>query len=186
MKLRTLIIRSFWFHSRGNFAVLLGVAIGAAVLTGALLVGDSLRGSLRDRALRGLGWVDAAMISPRFFRPPARNYPMADSVERAITLQATLKSGTGEQVSPAIVWAARDDLARRTLQSLPNVDFLTRFVMILAGGTSRSYWNWDQPFPRRIETGTVWLAERTANRLGAKVGDEVQILVPRRADVPRE
>ena len=37
-------------HWRANLAVLLGVAVGCAVLTGALLVGDSLRGSLRALA----------------------------------------------------------------------------------------------------------------------------------------
>ena len=42
-----LLWRNLWFHWRGNLAVLLGVIVGAAVLTGALLVGDSLRGSRR-------------------------------------------------------------------------------------------------------------------------------------------
>lgn len=41
-----LLLRNLRFHWRGNLAVLLGVAVGTAVLTGALLVGDSLRGSL--------------------------------------------------------------------------------------------------------------------------------------------
>ena len=52
MTLRQFLFRSLTFHRRGNLAVLLGVAVGAAVITGALLVGDSLRGSLRDRELR--------------------------------------------------------------------------------------------------------------------------------------
>jgi hypothetical protein len=43
-----LLLLNLLFHWRGNLAVLLGVVVGAAVLTGALLVGDSLRGSLRD------------------------------------------------------------------------------------------------------------------------------------------
>src|SRR4051794_26392598 len=63
-----LVWQNVWYHWRGNLAVLLGVAVGTAVLTGALLVGDSLRGSLRDRALNQLGWVDDALISGRFIR----------------------------------------------------------------------------------------------------------------------
>src|SRR5262249_1737801 len=51
-----------------NLAVLLGAAVGTAVLTGALLVGDSLRGSLRDLTLRRLGWVDEALVTGRVFR----------------------------------------------------------------------------------------------------------------------
>ena len=58
MTLRQLLFRSLKFHRRGNLAVLLGVAVSAAVITGALLVGDSLRGSLRDQALRRIGWVE--------------------------------------------------------------------------------------------------------------------------------
>ena len=63
-----LLLRNLFYHWRGNSAVLLGVAVGAAVLTGALLVGDSLRGSLRDLTLRQLGWVDHALVSGRFVR----------------------------------------------------------------------------------------------------------------------
>jgi ABC-type antimicrobial peptide transport system permease subunit len=64
LTLPRLVLRNLRFHWRGNFAVLLGVAVGSAVLTGALLVGDSLRGSLRDRAERQLGGVDAAALLP--------------------------------------------------------------------------------------------------------------------------
>ena len=39
--------------------------LGTAVLTGALLVGDSLRGSLRALALDQLGWVDEALVAGR-------------------------------------------------------------------------------------------------------------------------
>ena len=68
MKLRTLILRSLRFHWRSQLGVLLGAAIGSAALIGALVVGDSVRGSLRDLALQRLGWVDAAMApTERFF-----------------------------------------------------------------------------------------------------------------------
>jgi putative ABC transport system permease protein len=61
-----LIIRNLAYHWRGNLAVVLGVAVGSAVLTGALLVGDSLRGSLRARVERQLAGIDAAAL---FHRP---------------------------------------------------------------------------------------------------------------------
>ena len=66
-----LLLRNLLYHWRGNLAVFLGVVVGAAVLTGALLVGDSLRGSLRDLTLQRLGWVDEALIGGRFFREKA-------------------------------------------------------------------------------------------------------------------
>src|SRR5262249_53638760 len=68
MSLFRLRLESLLYHWRGNVAVFLGVAVGTAVLTGALLVGDALRGSLRDLTLRRLGWVDQALVGPRFVR----------------------------------------------------------------------------------------------------------------------
>ena len=47
----TLIRRSLRFHARAHLGVVLGAAIGSAALIGALVVGDSVRGSLRQRAL---------------------------------------------------------------------------------------------------------------------------------------
>ena len=45
-----------------------GVATAVAVLAGALLVGDSVRGSLRDLVLQRLGRVDRIVVSSGFFR----------------------------------------------------------------------------------------------------------------------
>jgi putative ABC transport system permease protein len=68
MHLLTLQRRSLVHHWRSHAAVLLGVIVGTAVLTGALLVGDSLRGSLRAAALDRLGGVAYAVQSLGFFR----------------------------------------------------------------------------------------------------------------------
>lgn len=68
MSLFTLLWRSLAFHTRSNLAVFLGVVVGTAVLAGALVVGDSLRGSLRDLTLERLGKVDAVVVTDRFFR----------------------------------------------------------------------------------------------------------------------
>jgi putative ABC transport system permease protein len=50
-----LIRRSLRFHARAHLGVVLGAAIGSAALIGALVVGDSVRGSLRQRALDRIG-----------------------------------------------------------------------------------------------------------------------------------
>src|SRR5512134_827398 len=62
------IVRSLAYHLRINAAVALGVAAATAVLTGALLVGDSVRGSLRHLALDRLGEIDSVLLTQRFFR----------------------------------------------------------------------------------------------------------------------
>ena len=93
MTLRTLLRRSLRFHWRGHLGVLLGAAVGSAALIGALVIGDSVRGSLREMALQRLGWVDAAMApTDRFFTQelgdklgletsPGTNLPVVLSIE---------------------------------------------------------------------------------------------------------
>jgi putative ABC transport system permease protein len=69
MNSRRLIWRSLTHHARSHLGVVLGAAVGSAALIGALLVGDSIRGSLRHMALARLGEVTVALESgDRFFR----------------------------------------------------------------------------------------------------------------------
>ncbi len=63
-----LVWRSLTYHWRTNLAVCLGVATAVAVLGGALLVGDSVRGSLRDLALSRLGRTDRVISSTGYLR----------------------------------------------------------------------------------------------------------------------
>lgn len=56
-----LLRRSLVFHWRAHLGVVLGVMVGAAALTGALLVGDSVRASLREMALARLGRIEHAL-----------------------------------------------------------------------------------------------------------------------------
>src|SRR5438105_69605 len=81
-------------HWRIHAAVALGVAAATAVLTGALLIGDSVRGSLRHLVLDRLGKIDQLLVVDRFFRQ-----------EMAADLDATevLKARGGSAV-PAILF----------------------------------------------------------------------------------
>ncbi len=64
---RSLLGKSLRYYARTNLAVVAGVAVAVGVLTGALLVGDSVRGSLRDLFVSRLGKTDQAVISTGFF-----------------------------------------------------------------------------------------------------------------------
>ncbi|PWU12889.1 MAG: hypothetical protein C5B50_20510 [Verrucomicrobia bacterium] len=69
MTLRTLIRRNLRFHARAHVGVVLGAAIGSAALIGALVVGDSVRGTLINRALSRLGPIHFALSTrDRFFQ----------------------------------------------------------------------------------------------------------------------
>ena len=63
-----LVLRGLTYFWRTNLAVVFGVATAVAVLAGALLVGDSVRGSLRDLVVGRLGNTDHVVISSGFFR----------------------------------------------------------------------------------------------------------------------
>ena len=60
--------RSLIHYRLINIAVLLSSGVATAVLCGALMVGDSMRGSLSDLALERLGRIDHALVSEQFFR----------------------------------------------------------------------------------------------------------------------
>src|SRR6185436_16247661 len=68
MQTAQLIKRSLSYYWRTNLAVVFGVATAVAVLAGALLVGDSVRASLRDLFLQRLGNTDSVITSTGFFR----------------------------------------------------------------------------------------------------------------------
>ena len=68
MRTTQLIKRSLSYYWQTNLVVVLGVAIAVSVLAGALLIGESVRGSLRDLSSRRLGRTDDVISSASFFR----------------------------------------------------------------------------------------------------------------------
>src|SRR5579883_1890460 len=166
MTLTRLILHSLRYHWRGNSAVLLGVAVGTAVLTGALLVGDSLRGSLRDQALQQLGWVDRALVGGRFFR-------------------AELARALGEgHISPAILVrgaAIRQNESGKAISRAGRVTIL---------GVNASFW----PEGQTPENKDFWqstaeevvLNRALADDLGATAGQTVTLYLQTVSAVPRE
>src|SRR5215203_3284201 len=68
MQTTQLLKRSLTYYWQTNLVVVLGVAIAVSVLAGALLIGESVRGSLRDLSARRLGNTDDLIAAPNFFR----------------------------------------------------------------------------------------------------------------------
>ena len=63
-----LVSRGLRYYWRTNLAVVLGVATAVAVLTGALVVGESVRASLRTLVTDRLGRTDHVVVAGTFFR----------------------------------------------------------------------------------------------------------------------
>ena len=99
MTFRSLVWRNLTWYWRTNLAVVLGVAVAVSVLTGSLLVGDSVRSSLRRMAVERLGRADVAIVGTHFFR----ELLAIDLLERG--------AGDGESVGAAVPLIALDALA---------------------------------------------------------------------------
>ena len=80
-----LLLRNLLHHASTNVAVILGVTAATAVITGALIVGDSVRGSLRRMSLERLQKIDDVLIAPRFVHEISlKSSPPAPSLKNAL------------------------------------------------------------------------------------------------------
>ncbi len=158
--------RSLTFFWRIHLSVLLGVAVATTVLTGALLVGDSVRDSLIDLTLDRLGDIDHALVSERFFRAG-----LARGIESA---------SDGLTVVPAVtlggsaVHASAGTRASRV--TILGVD--SRFGDLFGA---------KGPGLDRIGAATPFVAnESLRSELNARVGDAVLLSFELPADIHRE
>ena len=145
----TLIRRSLRFHARAHLGVVLGAAIGSAALIGALVVGDSVRGSLRQRTQDRLGKVQYLLESrDRLFTDSTHTWK--DDIAPAPALGLRL---------PAIV-SARQGAARANQVNLYGVE--------------PGFWEYSEAQTSSyIETNGVFLNQPLAAQLGVKAGDTV-------------
>ena len=91
MTFRTLIRRSLRFHWRSHLGVVLGAALGSAALIGALVVGDSVKGSLHERAADRLSGTHL-VLNPkdRFFKTSLFDRLLTAGTNNASQLTTTL------------------------------------------------------------------------------------------------
>ena len=163
MTFRRLLLQNLTFHWRGNLAVGLGVAVAAAVLTGALLVGDSLRGSLRERTEQQLGWVDFALLPGRFFREKLVDELRSDA-------------GPNAQLVPLI-------LMQGSASSGEEVERRASGVTVL--GVAKPFDDGDA-VPWAADRKEVILSAALAAELRVQAGATVTLQVPTASDAPRE
>lgn len=94
-----LILKNLMHYRAASLAVVAGMIVATAVLTGSLMVGDSVRGSLRKLAIQRLGPVDYALVSNRFFAAKGAE-GATPLVERMQTAAGVVE---GFEIRPAIV-----------------------------------------------------------------------------------
>ncbi len=168
MTLARLIIESLRYYWRTNLAIVLGVVVGTAVIGGALIVGDSVRASLRQMTLDRLGRIDDAVTGFRFIREQ-----LADDV------QSTWQGDAKPEIAPALVLIGsveRDagDITRRAGE-------------VSVYGVDERAWELVSSQPELVPTddGAV-LNQSLAESLNVQAGDAITLWLELPSAVPRD
>ena len=158
---RTLPLRNVRFYARTQFPVMLGVMLATAVLTGSLVIGDSLRGSLRDRALRRLAGVEVTYAGTQF---------VSQSIAAKLpgkVVPALLLDGSVNAVSPG-----GDPLS------------LTRIHVVGVDAAGAAFFDLGDAFGTPDKPRAV-VSARLAEALQLGVGSKLEVGVERMSNVPR-
>ena len=158
-----LAIRSIRFHSRSTLGIFLGAVLGAAILVGAMAVGDSVRYSLRQMALARLGEIHHVLVgNEKFFRAElARNIETERKVKAA---PLAFLRGTA-----SLPDKGAESVAIGRVQVVGRNESLAKFF---------------PDMPNMPEHAMINL--RLASKLGAKVGDEILVRVEKPSLLSRD
>ena len=161
-----LLRRSLIYHRGIHAAVALGVTVGTAVFAGALLVGDSVRGSLRDLTLDRLAGIDHAIVADRYFREQ-----LADDLAASGRFADSF-----DQAAPAIL--IRGSVEAATTSS--------RASRVNIHGVDERFWSFfapPEPLPGPRE---VLINETLADEINTQVGDALIVRFQTDTLIPSE
>ncbi|TWT66828.1 FtsX-like permease family protein [Posidoniimonas polymericola] len=168
-----IVTRSLRYYSRSNVALALGVAVATAVMTGALLVGESVRGSLRDLVTERLGEIDYALAAPQPFRAK-----LADELAAAEGFAEHFDLATPALLLQATVTHRADGQTRRVSD-----------VQLL--GVTHDFGRFDNTHDKLerawdIPPGEAWITPNVAHGLGVSQGDDIFLLLPSTSAIPAD
>ena len=160
MNLSRLIRRNLWFYRKPYLSVMFGVMTTTAVLTGALIVGDSVRFSLQKIAHDRLGGI-------RYAVPPGERF-FRQELARGI-------SGiTKQAVAPAVQCGAMAINSSRNL----------RINQVVVTGIDQRFCDfWDHPFRNPGEEEAI-ISRNVAEKLGLKKGDDLLLRIQKQGGAP--
>lgn len=146
---------SLRYYAASNTMVVLGVAVAVAVLAGALLVGASVRDSLRELALARLGATDVVVLSPTFFRAALADDLATPAAPLVMLNGAVVHDGSRRTADRVFVYGIDERFGR--FHGVEGLDVSGREAL---------------------------LSPALAQELGARGGDTVTLRVARPSDVP--
>ena len=164
MTYRTMIKQSLRFYWRTHLGVILGVAVSTAILVGALVVGDSVRHTLKMLALSRLGKTQLAMASSsRYFRED-----LADDMESA------LNTSTAPMLHMRGIATTGDGMNRVNSVQVLGVD--ERFWELAVSKPGFGAFSGDE----------IIVNERLAEQMGVLEGDDILLRVEKSSLLPRD
>ncbi|OYW22097.1 MAG: hypothetical protein B7Z55_05065, partial [Planctomycetales bacterium 12-60-4] len=168
LTLPRLLVRSLTHYWRTNLAIVAGVVVGTAVIGGALIVGDSVRASLRKMTFDRLGGIQTVVTGHRFFRE-----------QLAADLQAQAKSPSQNLFAPAIVLIG--GVERHGTETT------RRSGQVNIYGVDERAWSFVAPSSSipPVENG-AFLNPSLAAALDAQEGDEITLWIELPSAVPRD
>jgi len=164
MTRRRLVARTLRFYWRTNLSVALAVVVASGVLTGALLVGDSVQYTLRDTVRARLGQTEFAVTPQnRFFRA---------------ALAADLQQRLGGTVAPVL----------QINGIVTNANGSRRVNRVLVYGVDERFYalgSGEDLLGQDAGEGVV-LSEAVARRLEIDTGDELVLRIEKPGLMPRD
>ncbi|MCU0712906.1 MAG: FtsX-like permease family protein [Pirellula sp.] len=149
------------------FPVIIGVAIAATVIVGALIVGDSVRGSLRFMAMDRIGKIDRVLLAPRWFN-------------ESIIDRSQLKG-------PYALALLLQQASIRTEQKPDANAPVYRSNEMSVIGVDSEFWEMSSVKPTRMPAGEeIVINDSLAKVLHVAVGDFLTISVPAQSVVPAD
>jgi ABC-type lipoprotein release transport system permease subunit len=161
-----LLRRNLTYYWRTNLAVVAGVAAAVAVLAGALLVGDSVRASLRELVLLRLGDTSFVLTSSNFFRDE-----LAAGIEKQPEFRASFLNAVPLIALDAVV---THEKSRR------------RASGVAVYGVDARFWKFHGRDVQPLEGHDVLVSANLADEFGAAPGDALIVRVEKPSAVPVE
>lgn len=171
----SLVLRTVFHFYKLLFPVAGGVAVSTAVIVGALLVGDSMRGSLRFIAMDRIGNIDRIVLAPRWFR------------EESLATRRAVSQQTNGTTDPLHGFLLVDSVvAEYQIRSGDEIQTNRATEMTLLG-VDEPFWQMSRIVPNPLPSKEqIVLNQSLASKLGANVGDRVTFKVSRQAVVPAD
>ena len=154
------ILKSLKYYRKQHFAVFLGTLLSTAILTGALVVGDSVKYTLKNILAQRLGDVSYAMLTGERF------------------VRAELSENIADEL----------DTKTASVLMLPGIAINTtnknRINTVQALGIDNKFWELSNKLMPELSAGEAIISDNIAKKLNLKINDEFLLRVQNAEIVP--